>query len=79
MKKFIEEFKAFINKGNVLGLAVGVIVGGAFSTITTSLGSMLRYRELTSCQHVDNRIFATRGLLLIPVVTPGIRDFSTRF
>ena len=37
MKKFIEEFKAFINKGNVLGLAVGVIVGGAFSTITTSL------------------------------------------
>ena len=37
MKKFVEEFKAFINKGNVLGLAVGVIIGGAFSTITTSL------------------------------------------
>lgn len=37
MKKFIEEFKAFINRGNVLGLAVGVIIGGAFSTITTSL------------------------------------------
>ena len=37
MKKFIDEFKAFINKGNVLGLAVGVIIGGAFSTTTTSL------------------------------------------
>lgn len=37
MKKFFEEFKAFINKGNVLGLAVGVIIGGAFSSITTSL------------------------------------------
>lgn len=37
MKKFFEEFKAFINKGNVLGLAVGVIIGGAFSTITSSL------------------------------------------
>ena len=37
MKKFLEEFKAFINKGNVLGLAVGVIIGGAFSSITTSL------------------------------------------
>ena len=37
MKKFIQEFKEFINKGNVLGLAVGVIIGGAFSTITTSL------------------------------------------
>ena len=37
MKKFLQEFKEFINKGNVLGLAVGVIIGGAFSTITTSL------------------------------------------
>ena len=37
MKKFFNEFKEFINKGNVLGLAVGVIIGGAFSTITTSL------------------------------------------
>ena len=37
MRKFWKEFKEFINKGNVLGLAVGVIIGGAFSTITTSL------------------------------------------
>jgi large conductance mechanosensitive channel len=37
MNKFVKEFKEFINKGNVLGLAVGVIIGGAFSTITTSL------------------------------------------
>jgi large conductance mechanosensitive channel len=34
---FFSEFKEFISKGNVLDLAVGVIVGGAFSTITTSL------------------------------------------
>ena len=37
MKKFIEEFKAFISKGNVLDMAVGVIVGGAFGKITSSL------------------------------------------
>ena len=37
MKKFFQEFKEFINKGNDLGLAVGVIIGGAFSTITTAL------------------------------------------
>ena len=37
MKKFWKEFKSFINKGNALGLAVGVIIGSAFSTITTSL------------------------------------------
>lgn len=37
MKKFLEEFKAFAMRGNVMDLAVGVIVGGAFSAITTSL------------------------------------------
>lgn len=33
----IDEFKAFILKGNVLDLAVAVIIGAAFATITTSL------------------------------------------
>ena len=37
MKKFMEEFKQFIARGNVMDLAVGVIIGGAFSAITTSL------------------------------------------
>lgn len=37
MKKFMEEFKAFAMRGNVMDLAVGVIVGGAFSSITNSL------------------------------------------
>lgn len=37
MKKFIEEFKAFAMRGNVLDMAVGVVIGGAFGKITTSL------------------------------------------
>ena len=37
MKKFFEEFKTFISKGNVLDMAVGVIIGGAFGAITTAL------------------------------------------
>lgn len=37
MKKFFGEFKKFITRGNVLDLAVGVIVGGAFTAIVTSL------------------------------------------
>ena len=37
MKKFIEEFKAFALKGNVMDMAVGVIIGGAFSGIVTAL------------------------------------------
>lgn len=36
-KGFFAEFKQFIARGNVLDLAVGVIIGGAFSTITGSL------------------------------------------
>ena len=36
-KGFIEEFKKFIMRGNVMDMAVGVIVGGAFTTIVTSL------------------------------------------
>ena len=37
MKKFLREFKAFAMRGNVMDLAVGVIIGGAFSNITNSL------------------------------------------
>ena len=32
-----KDFKAFLNQGNVMGLAVGVIIGGAFGTIVSSL------------------------------------------
>ena len=37
MKQLLKEFKEFISKGNVLDLAVGVVIGGAFSSIVTSL------------------------------------------
>lgn len=39
MKKFLKDFKAFATKGNVIDMAVGVVVGGAFSKIVTSLVS----------------------------------------
>lgn len=37
MSKFFEDFKKFAMKGNVIDMAVGVVVGGAFSKIVTSL------------------------------------------
>ncbi len=37
MKKFFEEFKRFISKGNVMDMAVGIIIGGAFTSIVSSL------------------------------------------
>ena len=36
-KKFIKEFKEFISRGNVVDLAVGVVIGGSFSKIVSSL------------------------------------------
>lgn len=37
MKKFFEEFKAFAMRGNIVDLSVGVIIGGAFTSIVTAL------------------------------------------
>ena len=50
MKKMVQEFKTFISRGNVVDLAVGVVVGGAFSKIVTSL--------------VDNIIMPIVGIIL---------------
>lgn len=50
MKSFFEEFKAFAVKGNVLDLAVAVVIGSAFGKIVSSL--------------VDTLIMPTVGLLL---------------
>ena len=37
MKKFMDEFKKFISRGNVMNMAVGIIIGGAFTAIVNSL------------------------------------------
>ncbi|ELT93429.1 hypothetical protein CAPTEDRAFT_109999 [Capitella teleta] len=39
MKRIISEYKKFALKGNVLDMAIGIVVGGAFATITSSLVS----------------------------------------
>lgn len=37
MRKFLDEFKTFAMKGNMIDLAVGVVIGGAFSKIVTMM------------------------------------------
>jgi large conductance mechanosensitive channel len=37
MKKFVAEFRAFVLRGNMIDLAIGIIIGGAFSTVVNSL------------------------------------------
>ena len=59
MKKFLEEFKEFALKGNVMDMAVGVIVGGAFSSIVSAL-----------TDNILNPIIACLGGTEIGLVTP---------
>ena len=58
MKSFLSEFKEFINKGSVMDMAVGVIVGGAFGKIVTSL--------------VDNVIMPLVGVIMGGVDVSGL-------
>lgn len=53
MKKFLEEFKAFITRGNVLDLAVGVIIGGAFQKIVSSLVNDILMALISGAVGVD--------------------------
>lgn len=41
MKKLFKEFAEFINKGNALALAIGVIIGGAFTGIVTAINTQI--------------------------------------
>ena len=48
MKKFFQEFKAFISRGNVMDLAVGVIIGSAFTGVVTALTDSI-IKPLLNC------------------------------
>ena len=56
MKKFIQEFKEFALKGNVMNLAVGVIIGAAFQSIVTALTSSFINPLLAWCSAIPKRI-----------------------
>ena len=57
MKNFIEEFKAFALRGNVMDMAIGVIIGGAFSTIVSSLVNDIHQQaeEACTCCYADHK------------------------
>ena len=59
MKKFLEDFKAFALKGNVIDMAIGVIIAGAFSSIVTSF-----------TENIINPIIACLGGTEVGLVTP---------
>lgn len=84
MKKFLAEFKAFALRGNVLDLAVGVIIGGAFTGIVTALTAnfinpLLSY-VMTGTPGVDeNGVAWTAGGACAAFLTTIINFIITAF
>ena len=66
MKKFLHEFRDFALKGNVMSLAVGVIIGGAFQAVVTSLTDNILSPVigLFVNQHFDQLEFHVLGVSL---------------
>lgn len=58
MKGFLKEFKEFINRGSVMDMAVGVVIGGAFTAIVTSM--------------VDNIIMPIVGMIVGGIKIDGL-------
>ena len=54
MKKFFKEFKQFVSRGNVLDMAVGIIIGGAFTAIITALVNHILKPLLACIPGTDN-------------------------
>ena len=84
MKKFLAEFKAFALRGNVLDLAVGVIIGGAFTGIVSALTAnfinpLLNY-VMTGTPGVDeNGVAWTAGGACAAFLTTIINFIITAF
>ncbi len=54
MKKFFAEFKEFVTKGNVLDMAVGVIIGGAFGKVVTAVIEIFLQPLLDALPKMEN-------------------------
>ena len=86
MKKCMHEFKEFAMRGNVLDMAVGVILGGAFGKITTSLvndvfmpliGTLIGGVDLGKLNIVLKDAVMNGEEVVAPAVTLGIGTFLT--
>lgn len=74
IKKFFSDFKAFISRGNVLDLAVGVIIGGAFSAIVTALANKILMPLINWAIGGAGGLAAARTILGNPVYLDEVVD-----
>lgn len=76
MKKFFKEFKAFITRGNVLDMAVGIIVGGAFTAIITALVKNILNPLLAMIPGMNDDGLGALQVILRAVYTDGQLDMA---
>ncbi|MGA1414218.1 MAG: large conductance mechanosensitive channel protein MscL, partial [Candidatus Kapaibacteriota bacterium] len=68
----LKDFKEFINKGNVLDLAIGVMIGGAFGKIVTSLVNDIVMPPLGAMNKVDlSNFFVSLNGIDYPTLKPA--------
>lgn len=86
MKKFLSEFKEFAMRGNVLDMAIGVVIGSAFGKITTSLvndvfmpliGLLIGGIDLAKLNIVLKEAVMDGETVVTEAVTLGIGTFLT--
>ena len=83
MKKFFKEFTEFISKGDVLDLAVGVIIGAAFKDIVTSLTEniiqpildLIVKTDIGAKLHIKGDIYLNYGAFITSIINFVIMAF----
>lgn len=65
MKKIIKEFKEFISKGNIFDMAIGLIVGSAFTAIVNSLVGDI-FSPLLTIEHLRLTLQLWHGTSMVP-------------
>lgn len=76
MKKFFKEFKTFVTRGNVLDMAVGIIVGGAFTAIINSLVNNILKPLLAMIPGMNSDGLGALQVVLRRVETDGQLDIT---
>lgn len=76
MKKFFEDFKTFISRGNVADMAVGVVVGGAFSKIISSLVENI---IMPLIGIITGKIDLSSLKLVISPAAEGVEELSLKY
>ena len=76
MKKFFQEFKKFIARGNIVDMAIGVIIGSAFSSIVTSLTNKILMPLINALLAVGGNGLESAYTFLVKGYTDGQLDLS---